>query len=308
MTPTEKVLAALTDHGCEPRQNGHGWSAKCPVHDDRRPSLSIGDGDDGRALVNCHAGCSVDAICEALDLRVSDLMPPPGKLPTHKSKLHGKAKTNSNRRIVAQYDYRDEAGNVLFQAVRYEPKDFRQRQPKPGGGWDWSVRGLRVVPYRLPEILAEPTRPVVIVEGEKDADNLARFGVLATCNAGGAGKWTDEHSSILRGRRVIVLPDNDEAGRNHAQQVAQLLQGIAADRRIARRAGQGGRKRLDFNRRDKRGIEAAGRSRVGLDASGATVAGNRIVRRAGPARISDARIARRAAAIRGSRIAVAVLS
>ena len=111
--------------------------------------------------------------------------------------------------------------------VRFEPKDFRQRRPKPGGGWDWSVKGVRVVPYRLPELLAEPARPVVVAEGEKDCDNLARMGVLATCNAGGAGKWTAEHSKFLRGRRVILLADNDEAGHNHAQQVAQSLQGIA---------------------------------------------------------------------------------
>ena len=96
---------------------------------------------------------------------------------------------------------------------------------------------MRVVPYRLPELLAELARPVVIAEGEKDCDNLARIGVPATCNAGGAGKWTAEHSAFLRGRRVIVLPDNDEAGRNHAQQVAQSLQGIAESVRIVELPG-----------------------------------------------------------------------
>ncbi|MFP8871378.1 MAG: DUF3987 domain-containing protein, partial [Myxococcota bacterium] len=77
------------------------------------------------------------------------------------------------------------------------------------------------------ELLAEPARPVVVAEGEKDCDELAQIGVLATCNAGGAGKWTAEHSAFLRGRRVIVLADNDEAGRAHARQVAKSLQGIA---------------------------------------------------------------------------------
>jgi hypothetical protein len=138
---------------------------------------------------------------------------------------------------VARYDYRDEAGNVVFQAVRYEPKDFKQRRPDGKGGWTWSVKGVRVVPYRLPELLGEPARPVVVAEGEKDCDNLARVGVLATCNAGGAGKWTAEHSACLRGRRVIVLPDNDEAGRNHAHQVAESLQGIAESVRIVELPG-----------------------------------------------------------------------
>ncbi|MBX3435418.1 MAG: DUF3987 domain-containing protein [Pirellulales bacterium] len=219
MTPVERLLAKLPDA----KQAGKGWAARCPAHEDRRASLSIGEGEDGRALVKCHAGCKADAICDAVGLTVVDLMPTADMLPTPI-----KSKTNGKPRIVAQYDYRDEAGALLFQVVRHAPKDFRQRRPKPGGGWDWSVRGVRVVPYRLPELLAEPTRPVVVVEGEKDADNLARIGVLATCNAGGAGKWTAEHSAFLRDRRVIVLPDNDEAGRNHAQQVAQSLHGIAA--------------------------------------------------------------------------------
>jgi hypothetical protein len=225
-------LQELLAHLAGVKKAGKGWSARCPAHEDRRASLSIAQGDDGRALVWCHAGCTVDAVCAAVGLRVVDLMPT-----ADKRALPSKPKSNGKPRIVAQYDYRDEAGNVVFQAVRYEPKDFRQRRPKPGGGWDWSVKGVRVVPYRLPELLAEPTRPVVVAEGEKDCDNLARIGVLATCNACGAGKWTAEHSAFLRGRRVIVLGDNDEAGRNHAQQVAQSLQGIAASVQIVELPG-----------------------------------------------------------------------
>lgn len=156
--------------------------------------------------------------------------PTTGKLPTP-------SKPNGKPRIVAQYDYRDEAGNVLSQAVRFEPKDFRQRRPDGKGGWIWYVKGTRIVPYRLPELLAEPARPVLIVEGEKDADALARIGVVATTNACGAGKWTAEHSEFLRGRGVIVLPDNDDAGRNHAQQVAQSLHGIAEEVRIVELPG-----------------------------------------------------------------------
>lgn len=222
MMPVERLLAKLPDA----KQSGKGWSARCPAHEDRRASLSIAEGDDGRALVKCHAGCKADAICAAVGLTVPDLMPTANMLPTP-----GKP------RIVAQYGYRDEAGELLFQVVRYEPKDFRQRRPKLGGGWDWSVKGVRVIPYRLPELLADPTRPVVAVEGEKDADNLARIGVLATCNAGGAGKWTANHAEFLRGRRVIVLADNDEAGRNHAQQAAQTLHGIAESVRIVELPG-----------------------------------------------------------------------
>ena len=103
-----------------------------------------------------------------------------------------------NRKIVAIYDYVDEFGQDLFQVVRFEPKDFRQRRKalppdepsKIKDGWVWSVRGVRLVPYKLPELLETLSndRPVFIVEGEKDVENLAKIGVPATCNPMGAGK------------------------------------------------------------------------------------------------------------------------
>jgi len=227
-TPAERFLQALyATTGEAASQNGKGWSARCPAHDDHNPSLSIAAGDDGRVLLRCHAGCTVDAICKSVGLHVSDLMPPKPV----------KSASKPKRRIVATYDYRDEQGTLLFQVVRYDPKDFRQRRPKPDGGWTWSVTGVRVVPYRLLELVGEPTAVVVIAEGEKDVDNLAGIGVLATCNAGGAGKWTAEHAQYLRGRHVVILADNDEAGRRHAQQVAQSLQGIAASVRIVELPG-----------------------------------------------------------------------
>jgi putative DNA primase/helicase len=71
----QRILAALRDHGHEPRKSGAGWSCRCPAHDDRNPSLSIHAGDDGRALVNCHAGCPVDLVCKAIGLRTADLFP-----------------------------------------------------------------------------------------------------------------------------------------------------------------------------------------------------------------------------------------
>ena len=130
--------------------------------------------------------------------------------------------------VVATYDYCDEGGALVFQVLRYEPKTFRQRRPE-GSGWSWSVKGVRVLPYRLPALLADPAATVFLVEGEKDADRLAALGLVATCNAGGAGKWKKEHSEFLRSRRVVVLPDNDEAGEKHAQQVERSLRGIAAE-------------------------------------------------------------------------------
>jgi putative DNA primase/helicase len=54
------------------RKNGPRWMARCPSHEDRKPSLSISEGEQS-ILLHCHAGCSVESICAALDIKVSDL-------------------------------------------------------------------------------------------------------------------------------------------------------------------------------------------------------------------------------------------
>jgi len=128
--------------------------------------------------------------------------------------------------LVKTYDYRTADGELQFQVLRYEPKTFRQRRPD-GNGWAWSVKGIEQVPYRLPELLAQADATVYVVEGEKDADNMAQIGLVATCNAGGAGKWHNTHAKHLKGRHVVILPDQDKAGRDHAQKVAKTLDGIA---------------------------------------------------------------------------------
>lgn len=213
-----RVLALLPDA----RPEGKGWKSLCPAHDDTRASLSIAAGDDGRVLLHCFAGCAVDAVASALGLTLADLAP---TLPA----LSAPAR-NGKRRIVAEYDYRDESGALLFQVVRYEPKGFQQRRPDPNkpGGWIWSLKGVPRVLYRLPELLTtHPAQPVFVCEGEKDADNLAALGMVSTTAPGGASKgkskWRDEYNEPLRGRRVVMLPHNDEPGRIHAQAVARSI-------------------------------------------------------------------------------------
>ena len=193
------------------KRSGEGWVASCSSHDDAHNSLSIGEGEGGRLLLKCHAnaGCTYESICRAAGIE-----------------------QQTARRIVATYDYSDEQGVSLYQSVRYEPKGFIQRRPD-GNGWVCKLNGVRRIPYRLPERLTADSRaPVFVVEGEKDADRLASLGFIATTNAGGAGKWRAEYSEFLRGRNVIVLPDNDNPGRHHAKQVEQSLRGIASTVRV----------------------------------------------------------------------------
>jgi putative DNA primase/helicase len=143
---------------------------------------------------------------------------------------NGHARTPSRRIVAATYDYAAADGTLLYQTVRYQPKGFCQRRPDGRGDWIWqnALDGVTRVPYCLSKLLAAPTRTLFIVEGERDADRLTSLELLATTNAGGAEKWTDALSEHLRGRaRVVVLPDNDAAGRRHGQGVARSVTAVA---------------------------------------------------------------------------------
>jgi hypothetical protein len=130
----------------------------------------------------------------------------------------------SKRKVVATYDYLSEEGEVLYQVVRYDPKDFRQRQPDGKGGWKWNLEGVRKVLFDLPDILAAKKEvPVLVCEGEKDVLCAKRYGFLATTNACGASTWIDEYSEVLCGRRVVVVADNDRAGTEHCDRVTGSL-------------------------------------------------------------------------------------
>jgi 5S rRNA maturation endonuclease (ribonuclease M5) len=131
-------------------------------------------------------------------------------------------------KIVATYDYQDEDGNMLFQTVRFEPKDFSQRRPDGKGGWTFNIIGVRRVLYRLPEVIE--AQRVAIAEGEKDCDNLAALGFVATTNPLGAEKWRDEYSETLRGKDVVIFGDVGDAdlkGERHVEQVIESLSGKA---------------------------------------------------------------------------------
>lgn len=202
-----------------------GWVALCPAHEDKKQSLSVSEGDDGRILVHCHAGCSVEAICNALGIEVKELFP---------GKNQKSSNSNGRGRIVAVYDYHDEEGKLLFQVCRTKGKGFFQRRPDGNGGWINRLGGIKPVLYRLPQVMQAVKRGEIIFipEGEKDCDNLARLELAATTSPMGAGKWRDSYSEYLRGAKCVILPDNDDPGRKHAQQVARSLYGKAASVKV----------------------------------------------------------------------------
>lgn len=200
---------------------GSEFSALCPFHDDNNPSLSF-NGSTGKFF--CHT-CKVKGNFFQFYAEKNNLN---GNFPAI---LEGIAKdfnitvTELKSIIVETYDYTDAEGNLIFQAVRFEPKDFRQRRPDGNGGWIWDLKGVEPVLYRLPEVIKAES--VVIVEGEKDVHNLLKIGFIATSAPMGAEKWRDSYNQYLEGKEVILIPDNDEPGRKHVQQIAKSLHGIA---------------------------------------------------------------------------------
>lgn len=185
----------------------------CPFHDDKEPSLAV---DPEKQKWYCHS-CDFGGDCftwiqklykvdfkEALRI-LSDRI---GVAP---------------RPSVVIYDYLDPQSTLLFQVVRYEPKDFRQRRPDGKGDWIWNLKGITPVLYHLPEVLKaiEEGNTVYVVEGEKDADRLMKEGLIATTSPMGAGKWRPEYSDTLAGGNIVVLPDTDPPGLKHGQDICR---------------------------------------------------------------------------------------
>ena len=146
-------------------------------------------------------------------------------------------------RLTKSYDYKDEDGRLAYQVCRYDwtvdpsvnpkghDKTFVQRVPDSSkkNGWTYSTKGIRWLPYRLQELREDIAAglPIFIVEGEKKVDMLRELGVAATCNHGGAGKFPEELVDHFAGAEVIILPDNDQAGKDHAGLIARRLDGTA---------------------------------------------------------------------------------
>jgi hypothetical protein len=229
------------------------WPGKCgsfssPLRPDASESFSIyskgselmwkdhatGDGGDSLNLVKFVRQCSPR---EAIEWMRREAGFP--------EEVHEKReKTKRPRQLEAIYDYRAADGSLVHQTLKFRytddnSKTFSQRRPsrqgekcesleakydkRTGQWWLWSLRGIEPVLYNLPQITARDDEPILLVEGEKDADNAAKFGLLATTSPMGAGKWRASFTESLKGRTVQICPDRDEAGNRHAVMVAKAL-------------------------------------------------------------------------------------
>ncbi len=217
---------------------GAEWRAVCPFHQDTDPSFNF-NATTGQYL--CH-GCGKKGDIFHFYGKMNSLATGPdfGRILNGICSDFGISKSDRARpsspgqprvRITATYDYHDADGKPLFQVCRKEPgkngrsKDFTQRRPGADGQWIYNLKGVDPVLYHLPEVMKAPE--VLLVEGEKDADNLLALGFTATTCPMGAGKWRSEYSMALKGKAVVLVPDNDEPGRQHMGAVAQAITGQA---------------------------------------------------------------------------------
>lgn len=217
------VLARLKS--VEGPDSSGNYKACCPAHDDKKQSLSVKQGAKG-VVLKCFAGCGVRDICARLGFDMKDLFSDSAK---------PRPQQQAQRRIVKTYPYTNRDGQLLFEVVRYEPKSFSQRMPDPDHPGKWIWKSCPVQPlYRLPQVVKaiEAKEWVCIAEGEKDAETLARLGYCGTTIAMGAGKWKDQHTQQLIGARVLVFPDNDAPGMEHARIIVKALSGKAREVKI----------------------------------------------------------------------------
>jgi len=206
--------------------DGNSYLGLCPAHEDRNPSLSLTLGDN-KILLNCHAGCSFDGIVSAVGMNQSQFF------------VHSDNSKTPKKKEVCRYRYENKGGKHAFDIVRFEPKDFRPQRPNG----KWSLEGVERVPYRLPELLqgVKDSKPILLLEGEKDVDSAMDMGLIATTFVGGAGKWRDEYSEYFHGADVVLIPDNDTPGLKGMTEIGTELHGIASRIRMLELPGLGPR-------------------------------------------------------------------
>lgn len=244
MTPLQHILEKLPDA----KRNGQGWRACCPAHDDHNPSLDLQEGDDGRVLLICRAGCRTQDVVAAMGMTMADLFPHNGRsvakthAPATKIEVSStpSAKKHKNLFPTAQqavadlesrygkkrtthWVYTDCQGKPVGVVVRFDAPGGKVIQPVSKTDEGWANVGMSAPRYlyNLPDLVKAQT--VVVVEGEKCAEAARSLGFAATTSSGGANSAGRSDWSPLAGKGIILLPDNNDAGSNYAKQVIELL-------------------------------------------------------------------------------------
>lgn len=248
-SPIDRVITALKSAGNRVRPSGRGWSAQCPAHDDRTPSLSIGSGHDGRVLLHCHAGCESEDVVEALGLTWPDLFPDNGFRGTLRIPLPDPTRRAHDEDLATQFGcaldddrLRTLAGTLgvsIGSLIRLQIGWYPQQQafvfPERNAEFTCIGFGLRysdgskgfiaggkrglVIPHLL-EYLPDP---VLIVEGPTDTAAAVTAG-RAAVGRPSAASGVEHLAVLLKDRESVIVADRDDAGTAGALKIKAQLQ------------------------------------------------------------------------------------
>ncbi|SDD96327.1 CHC2 zinc finger domain-containing protein [Desulfuromonas thiophila] len=246
-----RAWLATVSEQVQPSGPGHALIC-CPAHGESHPSCNVRLAD---GVWHCHAcgaagglfdlaaaawGCDFLAALARLEAAAGIDATAPAPAPTpRRDPATAAANTSGAGPVVATYDYCDRSGRLLYQKQRLEPgragraKEYRFRHPVAGGGWAAGRGDAAPLLYGVAELAAAPADvPAYVVEGEKCADVLRGWGLVAvSTDSGAAGAWPDGHADLFQGRRVVVVPDHDAPGERYAGRAAAAL--LAAGAAVA---------------------------------------------------------------------------
>ena len=244
----DRVLDVLRMQYMLPNPTGNGWISRCPAHDDRNPSLSIRQGDDGRVLLHCHAGCTPEQVVASIGMSMRDLFPEDsGDARSSDGAVCERQDAGRDESLTgamsaysrslglpsARWDYHDRDNQRVGIVLRWDTPDGKQIRPLSLIDRQWKRTGMpgpRPL-YRLPELL-ESDGVVLVCEGEKAADAAIACAYTATTSPHGSKAARHADWGSLRGRDVVIVPDLDEAGDAYASSVHALISGIARSVKI----------------------------------------------------------------------------
>ena len=213
------------------------YEAFCPACETDRDGkanrhlyLSI---DAGKVLFNCQHRCDQKAIQKAIGLPWNAYFAS-GSFTPRRTYPKAEPMAQSPRTHIAIHRYEKPDGSDLHWVHRYasKPKCLYCR-PGTNGQKEWNLNGVPYVPFNVRAVLATgPNTWVWVAEGEKNAEDLIKLGLVGTTNRGGAKKWRSEYDEYFKDKRVAILGDYDKPGQEHVRNVARHLHAVAQEVRV----------------------------------------------------------------------------